>query len=115
MANSTDFKSIWERYQIEGAPQRISIVKFCQMNGVVYSQYEKWYRQFKAMKIEPLEVLGLKKEDPQESPDCMSTDKSTEPAISYVNLTFSNGMEVHHHNLDYQALKLMIEKLEALC
>ena len=40
MASSEDFQSIYELYKKEGTPNGISIVSFCQQNGIVYSQFE---------------------------------------------------------------------------
>ncbi len=37
MASSTDLKILWERCQKEGVPHSISIVQYCQMNGIVYN------------------------------------------------------------------------------
>ncbi len=42
MASGTDYKNLWDRYQSEGVPKNMSIVKFCQLNGVVYGHFEKW-------------------------------------------------------------------------
>ena len=40
MASSEDFKKLYELYQTEGVPNGVSIVDFCQRNGVVYNQFE---------------------------------------------------------------------------
>ncbi len=45
MVSGTDFKNLWERFLKEGVPAKISISRFCQMNEVVYSHFEKWYRR----------------------------------------------------------------------
>ena len=42
MASSEDFQSIYELYKKEGIPNGISIVNFCQQNGIVYSQFERY-------------------------------------------------------------------------
>ena len=41
MASSTDFKKLFDRYQEEGVRNGLSIVKYCQMNGIVYSPFER--------------------------------------------------------------------------
>ena len=38
MASSEDYKKLYELYQVEGVPHDISIVDFCQRNGIVYSK-----------------------------------------------------------------------------
>lgn len=41
MVSSTDFNKLHGLYQSEGVPKGISIVHFCQMNGIVYNHYER--------------------------------------------------------------------------
>ena len=43
MASSEDFKKLYELYLTEGVPNGVSIVDFCQRNGVVYNQFERWF------------------------------------------------------------------------
>ena len=45
MASSEDFKKLYELYQTEGVPNGVSIVDFCQRNGVVYNQFERWFKK----------------------------------------------------------------------
>lgn len=118
MASSTDFKKLFERYQEEGAPNGISIVKYCQLNGIVYSHFERWYKSYKSSKAMPVEIVdkdGLSKDMKQiES----STNKSTvvsSGCLSRVELVFSNGLHVSHRNLSYQCFRDLVEKLEVLC
>ena len=47
MASSEDFKRILELYNQESKTSGISIVAFCQKNGIVYSQFERWYKNRK--------------------------------------------------------------------
>lgn len=53
MASSEDFQSIYELYKKQGIPNGISIVKFCQHNGIVYSQFERWFKSRKKMQSPP--------------------------------------------------------------
>lgn len=39
MASSEDYKKLYELYQVEGVPKGISIVDFCQINGIVYKHF----------------------------------------------------------------------------
>ena len=57
MASSTDFKVLFEKYQEHGIKQGISIVKYCQMNGVVYSHFERWYKKCRAGIVLPVEIV----------------------------------------------------------
>ena len=43
MASSKDFEKIWECYQEVVKTKDISIVDYCQRNGIVYSQFQRWY------------------------------------------------------------------------
>ena len=43
MASSNDFEKIWESYQEVVKTKDISIVDYCQRNGKVYSQFQRWY------------------------------------------------------------------------
>ena len=45
MASSEDFKKLYELYQTEGVPNGVSIVDFCQRNGVVCNQFERWFKK----------------------------------------------------------------------
>ena len=44
MATSKDFQIIHKRYQKEGLPHGVSIIRFCQQNGIIYKQYERWLK-----------------------------------------------------------------------
>lgn len=57
MASSTDFKLLFEKYQEDGVKQGISIVKYCQMNGIVYSHFERWYIKNRAGVVLPVEIV----------------------------------------------------------
>lgn len=114
MASSTDFKKLFDKYQEEGAPKGVSIVKYCQMNGIVYSQFERWYKYSRAGIVRPVEIVdkdGLMRL----SEKSMDNGSPSPTDITEISLVFSNGMEIVQHNISYQALRQMIEKLEALC
>lgn len=48
MVSRMDFKDLFEKYQRDGAKNGISIVNYCQMNGVVYSHFERWCKKYRA-------------------------------------------------------------------
>ena len=81
MASSKDFEKIWESYQEVVKTKDISIVDYCQRNGIVYSQFQRWYKKH----------------------------------VSGVNIEFSNGLKVCQKSISYEHLKMLVEKLEALC
>lgn len=45
MASSKDFEKIWKSYQDVAQPRGVSIVDHCQRNGIVYSQFQRWYQK----------------------------------------------------------------------
>ena len=45
MASSEDFKRILELYNQESKTSGVSIVAFCQKNGIVYSQFERYHKR----------------------------------------------------------------------
>lgn len=42
MASSEDYKTLYELYQVEGVPKGISIVDFCQRNGLLICKCPKF-------------------------------------------------------------------------
>lgn len=110
MATSSDFKRIWERYQEEGVPKSQSIVQFCQMNGIVYTQFEKWYKKYGGLKAEPVEIVGV--------PEASSPEEqhvSTSASIKRLEIVLSNGTLIARKEMDYPTLKSFIGRLEVLC
>ena len=45
MPSSEDFKKMYELYRTEGVPNGVSIVDFYQRNGVIYNQFERWFKK----------------------------------------------------------------------
>lgn len=88
MATGTDFKNLWERFQKEGVPAKISIARFCQMNGVVYSHFEKWYKRTYTEGVIPVEVV-----DPSSLPESKAELKPS-TRIKHLEVMFSNGLLV---------------------
>lgn len=62
MASSEDFQRVYELYKKQGVPNGISIVNFCQQQGIVYSQFE---RRFKSKKkpakasVHPIRIVDM--------------------------------------------------------
>lgn len=57
MASSEDFKRILELYNQEVKSSGVSIVSFCQQNGIVYSQFERWYKNRKKIQVHPVKIV----------------------------------------------------------
>ena len=120
MATSKDFEKLWKRYQDEVQPSGKSIVSYCQENGIVYSQFERWYKkrgsiQDKQPVLIPVEVTDL----PQDA-DTLKQEASKHPNqdsmwIRSFTIQFRNGLEIRHQNISYSSLASLVEKLEGLC
>ena len=116
MANSIDFKKLYEKYMEEGVSRGVSITRFCEMNGVVYSQFERWYKKSRATEVKPVEIVDSDGLLPAgDVPSCQEAESAAPVTLSHVNLVFSNGLQVNHHNISYPAFRRLVERLEALC
>jgi hypothetical protein len=118
MASSKDFESIWESYQDVVKTQSISIVDYCQRNGIVYSQFQRWYKKH----VGGVSVVPVSDSDVLEAAEVMSQQKEIPPfsrptktRVNFVNIEFCNGLKVYQKQIDYVQLKQLVEKLEALC
>lgn len=118
MASSTDFKKLYDLYQLEGVKKGISIVQFCKMNGIVYSHFERWYKQDRVATVVPVTIVdrdslfvsGVDTIVPEES-----SSAGTDTSIQRFEICFSNGLEIHHGEMDYRSFRSLVEKLEVLC
>ncbi len=121
MASGTDYKNLWDRYQSEGVPKNMSIVKFCQLNGVVYGHFENWYKRYHRTRVIPVEVVNSEEESNGQVIENQTLSQSdvknneNRNRIRNVEIVFSNGMSVRHVNIDYQGLRQLVDKLEVLC
>ena len=118
MASSLDYQKIWDSYQGLVKTKDISIVDYCQRNGIVYSQFERWYKKY----VFNVRIIPVAEKEPQVQDAVPETVEKEEkdipkkkPIVEYVSLSFSNGLKVNQKSLDYDQLKLLVEKLEALC
>lgn len=57
MASSEDFKRILELYNQESKSRGVSIVSFCQKNGIVYSQFERWHKNRHNVKVHSVDIV----------------------------------------------------------
>ena len=120
MASSKDFEKIWESYQEVAKTKDVSIVDYCQRNGIVYSQFQRWYKKH----VSGVSIVPVSDPESQQEPmeavqkDPESIRQATghvKTRVSYVNIEFSNGLKVCQKSISYEHLKILVEKLEALC
>ena len=126
MATSKDFQRIHKRYQEEGLPHGISIIRFCQQNGIVYKQYERWLKNRRKVAIHPVSLTNVPKEvEHEEEVLETSTDElaepvsveplSSSPVLFNLRIVTNSGMMLQHRNLDYAKLLNLVQRLEGLC
>lgn len=111
MASITDFKRLFDRYQEEGAKQGISIAQYCQMNGIVYNQFERWYKQYRNVVATPVDIVNEKDHHIREK----VKDAVCEKPVSRIIIELSNGLQITHREIDYRTLSRLVEKIEGLC
>lgn len=115
MASTTDFKKLFERYQEEGAKRGISIAQYCQMNGIVYNQYERWYKQFRNIVATPVEIVNENVKEQTLSETVSLKEPMSVNPVSRIQIELSNGLQITHREIDYRTLCRLVEKIECLC
>ena len=120
MASSKDFERIWENYQEVVKTKDVSIVDYCQRNGIVYSQFQRWYKKHvSGVSIVPVSDPEIQQEPAetfQGDPELVRQIAGhVKTRVNYVGIEFSNGLKVCQKSIDYEQLKMLVEKLEALC
>lgn len=124
MASSSDYSVIHEKYQEEGLPKGISIVRYCEMQGVPYKGYERWYKRERHAAVYSVDVVGsrklMRKYGLDSKPVLPSSPTAPSPAPSRgvlfsIEIKASSGLSLQHSDISYQELRALVGKLEALC
>ena len=121
MISSKDFEKVWFLYQTDGAPKGISINSFCLQRGVPYNEFEKWFRKTHRS-VAPVEVTGMPEVGTLTDGNAASSALGTHPTQTshskggiLVRIKTRDGLQVSKGGLDYEGLKLLVERLEGLC
>lgn len=121
MISSKDLEKVWFLYQTEGAPKGISINSFCLQRGVPYNEFEKWFRKTH-QSVAPVEVTGIPEVETPTDGNTASSALTTRPTPAshpkggiLVTIKTRDGLQVSKGGLDYEGLKLLVERLEGLC
>ena len=127
MASSEDYKKLYELYQVEGVPKGISIVDFCQRNGIVYKYFERWFKKRYSQNDTGVHRVRLLDSD-STSDSSLSDGQPSDLTSSFpiegrddipvrlsVTIRTSRGLSLQQHNLTYRQLLSLVEKLEGLC
>lgn len=124
MASSEDFQSVYELYKEQGIPNGISIVNFCHQKGIVYSQFESWFKSRKKSagpSVHPIRIVDKDGvlSSPQTdggAPRAQEPVPPNEPALRFgITVRTNHGLSIQQNNLTYRQLVRLVEKLEALC
>ena len=127
MASSEDYKKLYELYQVEGVPNGISIVDFCQRNGIVYKHFERWFKKRYSQNdtgVHRVRLLDSDSTSDSSLSDGQPSDLTSSSPIEgrddipvrlSVTIRTSRGLSLQQHNLTYRQLLSLVEKLEGLC
>ena len=99
MASSEDFKRVLELYKQESKASGVSIVTFCQKNGIVYSQFERWYKNRHLVKIHAVDIVdkdGVSQVTETDSQSCVTPQWTTAPhdVLPSESVMFTNTLYV---------------------
>lgn len=118
MASSKDFEKIWESYQETVKTRSVSIVDYCQRNGIVYAQFQRWYKKHVgSVSLVPVDsssgsIVGS---DSKEVSLPVSVNRPEQARVLYLRIELSNGLQIYQKSIDFNRLKILVEKLEGLC
>ena len=127
MASSEDYKKLYELYQVEGVPKGISIVDFCQRNGIVYKHFERWFKRrysqndtgvhrVRLVDADSSGVQSLSDGQPSGLSSSSPRDEQEDATVRlFVTIRTSQGLSIQQNNLTYRQLLSLVEKLEVLC
>ncbi|MGN0310621.1 MAG: hypothetical protein ACI4C3_08595, partial [Bacteroides sp.] len=116
-----------ELYQVEGVPKGISIVDFCQRNGIVYKHFERWFKKRYSQNDTSVHRVRLVDTAPSANqplsdghPSVLSSSSPGEEQEDatvrlFVTIRTSQGLSIQQNNLTYRQLLSLVEKLEVLC
>lgn len=127
MASSEYFNRILELYNQESKTSGVSTVAFCQKNSVVYSQFERWYKNRHKVKVHAVDIVDRDGTIPVQDTKLQGTcgnavelsepqdARLSKPTLFTIQLKSTNGMYFQQRNIDYNGLKDLVESLEVLC
>ena len=125
MASSEDFQRIYELYKKEGVPNGISIVNFCQQQGIVYSQFERWFKSRKKpakASVHPIRIVAgdvqttPAQEPDEDKPSDLDSGGQRGTVLRFgITVRTNQGLSIRQNNLTYRQLLHLVEKLEVLC
>lgn len=119
MPSSEEFQRVFDLYQKTGVPKGISIVSFCQQHGIVYSQFDRWYKSHRTKVSSEVARVRLVDGSDKSSVASESSDSAADENASclrfHLSVRTNDGLSVQQNNLTYHQLLRLVEKLEAIC
>lgn len=121
MISNTDLEKAWFLYKTEALPKGMSINDFCLNKGIPYHEFEKWYKKTHRT-VAPVEIVGMPEPERHEGTIGKSKTgkESKQTKMSgkgdlLVTIKSRRGLCLSQGGLDYEGLKLLVERLEGLC
>ena len=121
MISSKDLEKVWFLYQTEGAPKWISINSFCLQRGVPYNEFDKWLWKTH-QSVSHVEVTGIPEAETPAEVNTANLSLTRRPTQAshpkggiLMTIKTYDGLQVTKGGLDYEGLKLLVERLEGLC
>ena len=118
MASSKDFEKIWESYQETIKTRSVSIVDYCQRNGIIYTQFQRWYKKHvsdvRLVPVAPSSESAVDIGFPDDT-QVSSLSRPSHARVVFFRIELSNGLQLCQRSIDYSRLKELVEKLEGLC
>ncbi len=105
MATSKDFEKIWKRYQDDVQSTGKLIVAYCQENGIVYAQFERWYRKRSSSPdtqatLVPVELTEVPEEDTPRTQKTQLLSNRDSMWIRSFTIQFRNGLEILRQSIE---------------
>ncbi|MCE5226056.1 MAG: hypothetical protein LLG05_09405 [Porphyromonadaceae bacterium] len=118
MPKRKDYELLWDRYQKEGVPNKISIERFCVSNGFAYREFEKWYKQIRCNSFVPIQVTdvpwnSLIQKESLETPIVIEEHpwQSSKLTIKCIRIEFTDGTEIRNRGTNLSAAIELLRKL----
>jgi len=118
MPKREDYELLWDRYQKEGVPNKISIERFCVSNGFAYREFEKWYKQIRCNSFVPIQVTGAPMDlliDKVSSETSIVIEEhpleSRKLTVKCIRVEFTDGTEIRNRGTNLSVAIELLRKL----
>ena len=105
---TTDYPSLWDRYNREGKNAGLTIQEFCEVAGVPYSNFNRWYKK----NIGDVSIVPLGEPQPSVPLDIPYEDL---PEVVSFSIELKNSLRITQRNIDLVRLNKIVKTLGGLC